>query len=138
MEENKEVLNNISIVEDFFENGYVKHNYDKVMEIVADDYIDHSPANARSNKDSVGILKIVEGMYSDMKLEMEDIFGSGDMVATRVIYTGVHTGECMGIKGTGRKISFEALENFKVKNGKIVESWGYWPDLEILNKLKNE
>ena len=35
------------------------------------------------------------------------------------------------------KISFEALENFKVVNGKIVESWGYWPDREIENKLKS-
>ena len=27
-------------------------------------------------------------------------------------------------------------ENFKVVNGKIVESWGYWPDKEIEEKLR--
>ncbi len=42
----------------------------------------------------------------------------------------------MGIAATGRSISFEALENFKVVNGKIVESWGYWPDKEIEALLK--
>ena len=29
----------------------------------------------------------------------------------------------------------EALEHFSVVNGKIVESWGYWPDREIEEKL---
>ena len=32
----------------------------------------------------------------------------------------------------------KALENFKVENGKITESWGYWPDKEIEQKLKSE
>ena len=35
-----------------------------------------------------------------------------------------------------KHISFEALENFKVVDGKIVESWGYWPDKEIEAKLR--
>ena len=30
----------------------------------------------------------------------------------------------------------EALENFRVDNGRIMESWGYWPDKEIEEKLK--
>lgn len=127
---------NINVVEDFFKYGYVEHDYDKVMALVADDYIDHSPAGARSNRDAVAVLKIVEGMFTDLTLDMEDVFADKDMVATRITYSGIHTGECMGIKGTGRKISFEALENFKVIDGKITESWGYWPDLEILNKIK--
>lgn len=84
----------------------------------------------------MAVLKIVEGMFTDLTLDMEDVFADKDMVATRITYSGIHTGECMGIKGTGRKISFEALENFKVIDGKITESWGYWPDLEILNKIK--
>ena len=51
------------------------------------------------------------------------------MVATRVRFDGLHN-------ESGKRVSFEALENFKVMNGKIVESWGYWPDKEIEEKLK--
>ena len=64
-----------------------------------------------------------------------DIFAENDMVAVRVLFSGLHTGLCMGIPATGKKISFEALEYFKVENGKIVESWGYWPDKGIEQKL---
>ena len=54
----------------------------------------------------------------------------------RVLFEGIHTGVCMGIPATGKKIRFEALEHFKVVGGKIVESWGYWPDKEIEEKLR--
>lgn len=123
------------IVYKFFKEGYENKNYDFVMEYVSENYIDHSPAGARSNADAVNILKIVEGQFSDLKIEVLDLFSENDMIATRILYNGIHTGTCMGIPATGKRINFEALENFKVVDGKIVESWGYWPDKEIEHKL---
>lgn len=126
------------IVVKFFEEGYTNHNYDFVMNCVAENYIDNSPAAARSNADAVGILKIVAGQFSDLTVKVLDVFAEGGMVATRILYDGIHTGTCMGIPATGKHITFEALENFKVENGKITESWGYWPDKEIEQKLKSK
>lgn len=128
-------MNNKEVVVNFFTEGYAKHNYEYIMECVADNYIDHSPASARSNADAVNILKIVEGQFTDLKIEVLDVFAEGNMVATRILYDGIHSGTCMGIAATGKRICFEALENFKVMDGKIVESWGYWPDKEIEQKL---
>lgn len=129
-------MTNTEIVNRFFKEGYENKNYAEVIDLVAEDYIDHSPAGARSNAQAVEILKIVAGMFSDLSIKMLDIFAENDLIATRVLYDGVHSGECMGIPATGKRISFEALENFKVVNGKIVESWGYWPDKEIEEKLR--
>lgn len=114
------------IVVKLFEDGYTNKNYDYVMSCMAENYIDHSPAAARSNADAVGILKIVAEQFSNLTVKMLDIFAGDGMVATRVLYDGIHTGTCMGISATGKHITFEALENFKVENGKITESWGYW------------
>lgn len=124
-------MTNKEIVAGFFKEGYVNKNYDFVMNYVAENYIDHSPASARSNADAVGILKAVAEMFDELKIEILDLFEEDGMVAVRVGYDAIHIGECMGISATGKKISFEALENFKVVDGKITESWGYWPDKEI-------
>ena len=124
------------IVVKFFEDGYTNKNYDFVMTCVAENYIDHSPASSRSNVDAVGILKIVAHQFSNLSVKVLDVFAEGGMVATRVLYDGIHSGTCMGIPATGKHISFEALENFRVVDGKIVESWGYWPDKEIEAKLR--
>ena len=59
-----------------------------------------------------------------------------DMVAARMKFRMIHSGEVSGIPATGKTITFEALENFKVVNGIIVESWGYWPDKQIEEQLK--
>ena len=124
------------IVVKFFEDGYTNQNYDFVMTCVAENYIDHSPASARSNADAVGILKIVAHQFSNLTVKVLNVFAEGGMVATRVLYDGIHSGTCMGIPATGKHITFEALENFKVEKGKITESWGYWPDKEIERILR--
>lgn len=129
-------MTNTEIVYRFFKEGYESKNYELVMNYLADDYIDHSPAGAKGNAQAVEILKIVANQFSDLSIQMLDIFADNEMVATRVLYQGVHSGTCMGIAATGKKISFEALENFKVVDGKIVESWGYWLDKEIEEKLR--
>lgn len=124
------------LVARFFMEGYQNRNYDFILEYLSENYIDHSPAGARSNQGAVNILIAVSKMFGDMQVSIEDIFSENGMVATRIRYKAFHTGECMGIAATGRNISFEALENFKVADGKIVESWGYWPDKEIEVLLK--
>lgn len=126
------------IVRQFFKEGYERRNYDAVMAYLSENYIDHSPAGARGNAQAVEILRIVASQLSDLTVELLDVFADGDMVASRVRYEGVHTGVMMGIPATGKRISFEALENFRIADGKIVESWGYWPDREIEDKLRSD
>ena len=97
----------------------------------------NSSAGARGNAQAVGILKTVADQFSDLSIQMLDVFADNEMAATSVLYQGIHSGTCMGITATGKKISFEALENFKVVDGKIVESWGYWPDKEMEETLRS-
>lgn len=129
-------MTNKELVSAFFMEGYQKKNYDFVLSCVSENYIDHSPAGARSNRDAVAILQAVAKMFGELKIELLDVFAEREMVATRVRFDAVHIGECMGIPATGRHISFEALENFRMDHGKIVESWGYWPDKAIEQMLR--
>lgn len=67
-------MTNIEIVCHFFKEGYERKNYEAVMNDLADDYIDHSPAGARGKEQAVEILKIVEKQFSDLSIEIRDIF----------------------------------------------------------------
>ena len=40
---------------------------------MVENYIDNSPAAARSNKDAVKILKLVETFFTDVKVEILDL-----------------------------------------------------------------
>lgn len=74
------------------------------MSYLSNDYIDHSPAGARGNSQAVEILKIVESQFSELSIKILDIISDNDMVATRVLFKGIHSGAYTGISATGKKI----------------------------------
>lgn len=129
-------MTNKEVVKAFFIESYQNHNYDFAMKYVAQDYFDHSPANARSNSDAVGIMKIVESQFANMEIEILDLIEEGDKVAARIKYKGKQIGTVMGVKPTGKWIEFEALEIFALKDGIVTETWGYWPDVMIKELLE--
>lgn len=129
-------MTNKEIVKGFFQKAYEEQDYDFVMEYFSEDYLDHSPAGAKSNKQAVEILKGAAKTFEQVKVEILDLFEENGLVGVRILFQGMHVGEFAGVAPTGKKITFEALEHFKLVNGKVTESWGYWPDMEIVNKLK--
>jgi len=129
------MIKNKQIVIDFFIEAYNKKNYNYVMEYFSDDYIDHSPANARSNKDAVGILNIVHGMFPDIHVSIEDAIEENGMVSIRAKFKGTQKGMFMNLEPTNKTIEWEALENFRLQDNIIVESWGFWPDLDMYKAL---
>lgn len=128
-------MTNKELVIGFFMEGYVHHNYDFLMEHMTANYFDNSPCAARTNLECVNVLKGTEQIFPDMQVEILDLIEEHERIAVRARFTGTHSAELCGVPATGKKISFEALEIFRVKNGKIVESWGYWPDMQILELL---
>lgn len=128
-------MTNKELVIGFFMEGYVHHNYDFLMEHMAADYYDNSPCAARTNLECVNVLKGTEQIFPDMQVEILDLIEEHERIAIRARFTGTHSAELCGVPATGKKISFEALEIFRIENGKIAESWGYWPDMQILELL---
>ena len=130
-------MTNKELVIGFFTEGYVHHNYDFLLQHMASDYFDNSPCAARTNLECIGILKGTEKIFPDMRVELLDLIEENDKVAVRLRFTGTHSAELCGVPATGKKISFEALEIFRMENQKIAESWGYWPDMQIKEMLRN-
>lgn len=128
-------MTNKEVVTGFFLEGYVRHNYDFLMEHMAADYYDHSPCAARTNLECVNVLKGTEKTFTDMEAEILDLIEEDNKVAVRVQFTATHSAEAYGIPATGKRIRFEALEVFRMENQRIAESWGYWPDMGIKEKL---
>ena len=128
-------MTNKELVMGFFMEGYVRHNYAFLMEYMAADYFDNSPCAARTNLECVNVLKGTEQIFPDLQVEILDMIEENDKVAVRACFTGTHSAELCGVPATGKKIGFEALEVFRTENGKIAESWGYWPDMQIRELL---
>jgi steroid delta-isomerase-like uncharacterized protein len=79
-----------------------------------------SGPGAQGWKDSITHLR---GVFSDLTVTIEDVVASGDRVAVRSVGRGVHTGELLGVPGTGNRVEFRAVDLHRLENGRIVQTW---------------
>ena len=59
---------------------------------------------------------MVAEQFSDLTVKVLDVCAEGGMVATRMLYDGVHTGTCMGSPATGKHISKEIMQKLLKDN----------------------
>lgn len=74
--------------------------------------------------------------FPDLTAEVEDVFGEGDRVFTRVRITGRNTGEFMGMAATGKRVEIRWLMNAaRVQNGKVIEEWEIFDRMDMMAQL---
>ena len=54
----------------------------------------------------------------------DDLIGEDDKVVARIVVTGTHAGEYMGVGPTGKSIAYDEIFIFRFANGRVVETWG--------------
>ena len=66
---------------------------------------------------------------------VDDLIAEGDKVAGRVTGYGTHEGELLGIPRTGKEIRMSGLVIWRIKKGKIVETWVQNDTMGLLHQL---
>jgi steroid delta-isomerase-like uncharacterized protein len=78
-------------------------------------------------------MEQVHAGFPDFEATEEFSLCEGDLVASRLTYTGTHEGEFVGVPATGRHVEVTGITINRVKNGKIVESW---PETDMFGVLQ--
>ncbi|MFB7501133.1 ester cyclase [Streptomyces sp. NPDC056161] len=65
----------------------------------------------------------LRGVFTDLTITIEDVVVSGDLVAVRAVSRGVHTGELLGVPGTGRTVELRAADFHRLVGGRIARTW---------------
>jgi len=107
-------------------------------ELVTDDYVGHFPPNPTLLGPEG--LKLFNAQavtaFPDAHASIEDLIAEGDEVVVRWTLRGTHEGELRGgIPATGRRIEVTGITISRVKNAKIVENWGNYDMLGMLQQL---
>ena len=66
-----------------------------------------------------GFLEILP----DMHIEVVEQIAEGEIVASRVTVTGTHLGDYMGLKASGKELSFGGITYDQLRDGKLVAVW---------------
>ena len=123
------------LVRRYVEEVFGKGNLDLIGEFVAADTVNRGVGTPdqpdRPTSGLRGPIQVIGQLHSafpDLAVMVEDVFGEGDKVLVRHRWTGTHRGEILGIAATGRSVTVQAMNVFRIADGKIVERWG-GPDL---------
>ena len=73
--------------------------------------------------------------WADMRFDLHALVADEDFVAARFTVTGTHAGEVMGIAATGRRVSFDGMALYRMRDGRIAETWLHPDGLAILHQL---
>lgn len=94
--------------------------------LIAADIIDHNPVPGQS-AGLAGFIWWMEGIHSafpDITGRISDTVVGADKIAGRVLWSGTHEGEFLGIPGTGKTIEIEAFHIVRFADNLAAEWWG--------------
>jgi len=127
------------LVRRFTEEVWNKGNLDKIGEFNATNHKNHPTASAPDFGQGPQAIRQLVSMYRtafpDTKLTIEDQIAEGDQVVTRWTAAGTHQGELFGMPGTGKQARVTGIFIDRVIDGKIVESWGEFDALGMMQQL---
>ena len=122
------------LVRRYYEEVVNAGNIDRISEFIATDFVE--VYNGIRNECGIEGAKThilgVKSTFADLHLNVERQIAEGDWVVSQVTARGVHTGNWMEMKPTGRTVEICVVNMDRIINGKIVEHGGAANMLEAL------
>jgi steroid delta-isomerase-like uncharacterized protein len=119
------VAANIRVVEAFLHDVLNEHHGDHAANYMTEDIQFHAgTVGTITGRDNVaGVLGSVVAALPDLHAAVQDIFGHGDEVVVRLVVTGTQEGPLLGIPASGRHVQWDAIDLYRLQDGKISQEW---------------
>lgn len=93
------------------------------------------PRHGRGSREHHRIAAHFFGAFPDLHASEQNLAAEGDLVAVRFVVEATHKGDLLGIPPTGRRVRWDAVDVYRVSNGKIVEEWAADDMAAILHQV---
>jgi steroid delta-isomerase-like uncharacterized protein len=119
LEENKRV------VRAFIEAAFNQHRADKAADYMTPDIKWHGGTlgTVEGRDNFAGLIGAIVGALPDLRNVEQDIIAERDIVSVRAVVEGTHKGDLLGIPASGRQVRWDAVDVYRVADGKIAEEW---------------
>src|ERR1700760_3969144 len=119
------VGSNVEIARAYTRRVFNPHAPDRASEYVTPDVKWHGGTlgTVEGAEGLVGLLQGFIGALPDLDAQEQDIVADGDTVAVRFVVEATHQGDLLGIPPTGRRVRWDAVDVYRLKEGKISEEW---------------
>jgi predicted ester cyclase len=81
------------------------------------------------------LLRGFIGALPDLHAQEQDVVADGDKVAVRFVVEATHKGDLLGIAPTGRRVRWDAVDVYRLSDGRISEEWAADDMTAILHQV---
>ena len=108
-----------------------------IDEYLAEDFVAHNPPAPGVGLDREGMKQAAEifRVGSPGRHEILMQIAEDDLVMSRIVGRGVHSGELFGIPPTNNEVETDGIVIHRVRDGKIVEYWSVTDIARVLQQV---
>ncbi|CAM5697161.1 ester cyclase [Streptomyces aurantiogriseus] len=126
---------NRGVAREFLE-GLGRGDVDRLFERVADDYVDHDPANPQDTGLRAARDEVVGWRRAfDFSIRVDNQIAEDDLVCSRWTWHGRHKGDFLGIPATGQEATMTGMTWHRFRGGQICEAWRQYDRAGLLEQL---
>ena len=129
---------NKAIVRRYIDEAVNKGNLGVIDEVMDPNYVNPTTAIGRTPGGAErykGGVSQTRAAFPDVQVRLESMIAEGDLVAYQSVWSGTQLGTFRGIPATGKRVEWQATCYRRVKDGKVVEGWGTYDWLGVLEQL---
>ncbi len=133
--QNSEFERNKAVVQRYVDEIQNAHSLDALESIFAEDFIDHMASSGGLFVGGMDGLKrgyaSFLNAFPDLQVTVEDMIAEGDKVVAFKTLTGTHRGTHLGVPPTGKRVTYQIISIYRIKDGKITAYWGLQDELSL-------
>ncbi|MEK6274516.1 MAG: ester cyclase [Actinomycetota bacterium] len=131
-EENKAIVRRVN--DEVWSEGHL----DVIDELIADDFVATvvgAPEQIRGLQGFREFVVMYRTAFPDLRITVDEQFAEGETVITRWTAIGTNEGELMGMPATGKQATTAGININRISGGKLVEGWGLFDQLGLLQQI---
>ena len=131
-----QAIKNKKIARKFWEAIWVERNLDRALHFISDQIVYHSPKIEVHGKEKyIALVKGYMNVFEDTQFSIEDQIAEADHVFSRILFSGIHSGDFGEIPPTHKRIRFQVMSLLQIVDGKIVNEWEVYDELGFLQQM---
>ena len=116
----------VALCRDYIDVVFNHHDPERTPEYVTPDVVWHGNTlgTVSGVENLTGLLTLFLGALPDLVATEQDVIASDDLVVVRLVVTATQEGDLLGIPATGRPVTWNAVDIYRVTDeGKVSEEW---------------
>jgi len=105
-------------------------------EFIADDYVGHAGGGEMDRAELERLERAFVASFPGIQHSIDELLTVGDRTVMRSTARGAHRGDFYGVAATGRQVEFTAIVIYRLREGRIAESWGEIDFARLFRQLR--